>query len=99
MSFHEVLAADEGTRFEQYAAELTALQRARSEKSGNISRALHVKQHLGAVGGLSRFSFDPWHAIEAHRPLGAIMRARAVAYRESVLARKAESEPHSVLSV
>jgi hypothetical protein len=43
------------------------------------------------------FSFDPWHSIEAHRPLGAIMRARAVAYRESVLARKAADEPDTVL--
>jgi hypothetical protein len=41
-------------------------------------------------------SFDPWHAVEAHRPLGAIMRARAVAYRASVLERKAAPEPKSV---
>ena len=52
MSFHEIIAADEGTRFEGYATELTALQRARSEKSGKLTRALHVKQHLGAVGEL-----------------------------------------------
>jgi hypothetical protein len=52
MTFHEILGADEGARFEQYAAELTALQRARAEKSGKVSRALHVKQHLGAVGEL-----------------------------------------------
>jgi hypothetical protein len=44
-------------------------------------------------------SFDPWHAIEAHRPLGAIMRARAAAYRESVLARKAAPEPESVIAL
>ncbi len=42
-------------------------------------------------------SFDPWHAVEAHRPLGAVMRARAVAYRESVLARRAADEPEAVL--
>jgi hypothetical protein len=42
-------------------------------------------------------SFDPWHALEEHRPLGAIMRARAVAYRSSVLARKAAAEPKSVV--
>jgi len=44
-------------------------------------------------------SFDPWHSIEAHRPLGAIMRARAVAYRYSVLGRKAAAEPQTVLSL
>ncbi|HEY4158702.1 MAG TPA: hypothetical protein VGM29_11420, partial [Polyangiaceae bacterium] len=48
---------------------------------------------------VSRLSFDPWHAIEAHRPLGAIMRARGAVYGASVLARKAAAEPHSVLSL
>ena len=48
---------------------------------------------------VDELSFDPWHAIEAHRPLGAIMRARAVAYRESVLGRSAAPEPESVLSL
>ncbi len=38
-------------------------------------------------------SFDPWHAVETLRPLGAIMRSRAHAYRESVLARSAAPEP------
>lgn len=47
---------------------------------------------------VSELSFDPWHAIEEHRPLGAIMRARAVAYGVSVIARKAAPEPTSVLS-
>jgi hypothetical protein len=28
-------------------------------------------------------SFSPWHALEAHRPLGSIMRSRRVAYRRS----------------
>jgi len=28
-----------------------------------------------------RISFDPWHALEAHRPLGGIQRARRIAYR------------------
>jgi hypothetical protein len=48
---------------------------------------------------VDRLSFDPWHAIEEHRPLGAIMRARAVAYHSSVLARKAAPEPKSVLGL
>lgn len=43
-------------------------------------------------------SFDPWHAVEAHRPLGAIMRARSPSYKASVLGRSAASEPTSVLS-
>ncbi|MDO9405869.1 MAG: catalase family protein [Polaromonas sp.] len=29
-------------------------------------------------------SFNPWHALEAHRPLGAIMRARRTVYADSV---------------
>lgn len=40
-----------------------------------------------------RMSFDPWHAPVELRPLGEINRARAVAYRESVLARGASPEP------
>jgi Catalase len=46
---------------------------------------------------VDQLSFDPWHSIEAHRPLGAIMRARAVAYRASVLGRNAAPEPKGVL--
>jgi hypothetical protein len=42
------------------------------------------------------FSFDPWHATEAHRPLGAIMRARGAVYGASVKARSASPEPKSV---
>jgi hypothetical protein len=38
-------------------------------------------------------SFDPWHAPEEFRPLGAMMRARAIAYRESVMERGAAAEP------
>ena len=44
---------------------------------------------------IDAMSFDPWHAIEAHRPLGAVMRARAIAYRDSVIARGASAEPES----
>jgi len=46
-----------------------------------------------------QLSFDPWHASEAHRPLGAIMRARRVTYAASVIGRKALPEPRSVLSL
>lgn len=38
-------------------------------------------------------SFDPWHAQDVLRPLGAMMRARSVAYRLSTQARKAAGEP------
>lgn len=38
-------------------------------------------------------SFDPWHAQEEFRPLGAMMRARSAAYRVSTQARKASVEP------
>jgi hypothetical protein len=52
MSFHETIAPDEATRFEQYAGELAALQDRRARRTGKVSRALHVKQHIGAVGEL-----------------------------------------------
>lgn len=39
------------------------------------------------------FSFDPWHAPELFRPLGAMMRARSAAYRESTIGRGAAKEP------
>jgi hypothetical protein len=40
-------------------------------------------------------SFDPWHAQEELRPLGAMMRARSPAYRVSTQNRKAAPEPTS----
>ncbi len=48
---------------------------------------------------VSRFSFDPWHTTEEHRPRGAIMRARKVTYGASVIGRGAAAEPTSVMSV
>jgi hypothetical protein len=38
-------------------------------------------------------SFDPWHALEEHRPLGNVMRARNPAYRLSTKERAAKGEP------
>ena len=38
-------------------------------------------------------AFDPWHACVELRPLGAAMRARSPAYRESQKARQAAKEP------
>ncbi|MFO0747205.1 MAG: hypothetical protein U1F43_16300 [Myxococcota bacterium] len=49
-------------------------------------------------GLVESLSFDPWHALPDHRPLGSMMRARAPAYRESVLERGAAPEPTSVLA-
>jgi len=39
------------------------------------------------------FSFDPWHAPVEFRPLGAMMRARSHAYRDSTIERGAAKEP------
>jgi hypothetical protein len=36
-------------------------------------------------------SFSPWHGIEAHRPLGSVMRARKAAYEASVKFRAGRS--------
>lgn len=42
---------------------------------------------------IEALSFDPWHALVEHRPLGSIMRARNAAYRLSTMERKASPEP------
>jgi hypothetical protein len=41
---------------------------------------------------VEHLSFDPWHALAEHRPLGVVMRARAVAYKHAAIARGAISE-------
>lgn len=38
-------------------------------------------------------AFDPWHALEVFRPLGAMMRARKAAYFTSETVRGAAAEP------
>lgn len=43
-----------------------------------------------------RLSFDPWHALTEHRPLGNMMRARKHAYYASVTTRGAEPEPDTI---
>lgn len=63
-------------------ARLTLPQQVVSSESG--------KQLSTWAEGLS---FDPWHAQEEFRPLGAMMRARNAAYRVSTIARKAGPEP------
>jgi len=42
---------------------------------------------------IEKLSFDPWHALVEHRPLGAMMRARNHAYRLSTAERGAAPEP------
>jgi hypothetical protein len=42
---------------------------------------------------VENLSFDPWHALVEHRPLGAMMRARNHAYRLSTAERGAAPEP------
>src|ERR1041384_5137598 len=52
MAFHEQVAPDEGEQFERFARELRELQEKR--RSGPYTpRALHAKQHVGAVGHLA----------------------------------------------
>ncbi len=48
---------------------------------------------------LNDLSFDPWHALAAHRPLGAMMRARNAAYRVSAQERGAAPEPRRLADV
>ncbi len=42
---------------------------------------------------VEKASFDPWHALVEHRPLGSVMRARKFAYYASTQARHASGEP------
>jgi len=45
------------------------------------------------ISWAEQLSYDPWHAQEELRPLGALMRARSAAYRISTQSRKASPEP------
>lgn len=63
-------------------AEVTMLQQDPASEAG---KALAAK--------VEAFSFDPWHAPVEFRPLGAMMRARSHAYRDSTIERKAAKEP------
>jgi hypothetical protein len=42
---------------------------------------------------IEELSFDPWHALPAHKPIGELMRARNPAYRLSTQERNAKAEP------
>jgi catalase len=64
-----------------------------------VARLTLPKQDIDGAGGrriadfIEGLSFDPWHALEAHRPLGNVMRARGHAYRLSTNERGAAREP------
>ncbi len=58
----------------------------------------------GAQGFDDRLSFNPWHGLEAHQPLGGVMRARRSVYAASVAYRGAANgcpmhEPASMRDV
>lgn len=67
-----------------------------------VARINAPPQDLGSERGraiherVEALSFDPWHALADHRPLGAMMRARNHAYRASTEARGASPEPRSL---
>lgn len=53
MAFGETIAPGEDERFRTFGEEIGALQRERAaERGGQVSRALHLKHHHGAVGEL-----------------------------------------------
>jgi hypothetical protein len=64
-----------------------------------LARLTVPKQDVRSARGtrlhewVETLSFDPWHAPEEFRPLGAMMRARNVAYRVSTQERGAAPEP------
>jgi hypothetical protein len=64
-----------------------------------VGRLTLPRQETGSPRGrrvaevIERLSFDPWHALVDHRPLGDMMRARNVAYRLSTQERGAAPEP------
>jgi catalase len=64
-----------------------------------VARLTLAQQDLDSPRGrrvadyVESLSFDPWHALEAHKPLGNIMRARNHAYRLSTKERGAAKEP------
>jgi hypothetical protein len=64
-----------------------------------VARLTIEEQHPTSSQGerlrafVETLSFDPWHALVAHKPLGAVMRARRHAYYASIQARGAAAEP------
>jgi hypothetical protein len=64
-----------------------------------VGRLIIERQDVAGARGqalaafIEKLSFDPWHALVEHRPLGAMMRARNHAYRLSTAERGAAPEP------
>ena len=64
-----------------------------------VARLRLVQQDVASAEGkalaerIEAASFNPWHALEEHRPLGDMMRARDPAYLASTTARGAAGEP------
>jgi hypothetical protein len=64
-----------------------------------VARLSIAKQDVESDDGkktaelVETLSFDPWHALVEHTPLGAMMRARKYAYYESITERGAAREP------
>jgi hypothetical protein len=64
-----------------------------------VARLAIEKQDAASDAGrrlhafVESLSFDPWHALVEHRPLGVVMRARKHAYFASIQARGAAKEP------
>jgi hypothetical protein len=48
-----------------------------------LSVATLTLDSVAGAGSAEALAFDPWGGLDAHRPLGEIMRARKVAYRAS----------------
>ncbi len=48
--------------------------------------------HARSVAVDDGMSFSPWHGVEAHRPLGSVMRARKAAYEASARFRFAKTQ-------
>lgn len=66
------------------------------EKLGTLAiepASADPEKRRGLDAFVDTLSFDPWHALEEHRPLGSVMRARKHAYYFSTQARKAAAEP------
>lgn len=69
-----------------------------------VARLELPRQDVASAAGqavealVETLSFDPWHALVELRPIGATMRARAAAYRESIFERNAAPEPTTVLA-
>jgi hypothetical protein len=64
-----------------------------------VGRLTLPAQDVDSIEGQKRatyvesLSFDPWHALVAHKPLGNMMRARSPAYRVSTQERGVAKEP------